>query len=113
MAACFASSASILDGMAPHLWQGPTAARDWYRDVLIEGEHHGAGDYFVSLDGPPLHADVNGDAAYAVFAATMTFTLRGTQITQAGAMLTTALRRIDGEWRLAAWAWAKGTPAAI
>ena len=31
MAAMFAVPGSILDGMAPHLWQGPTAAQDWYQ----------------------------------------------------------------------------------
>jgi hypothetical protein len=39
MAAAFAVPGLILDGMAPHVWQGPTAAQDWYRDVLVEGEH--------------------------------------------------------------------------
>ena len=29
MAATFAVPGSILDGMAPHLWQGPTATQDW------------------------------------------------------------------------------------
>jgi ketosteroid isomerase-like protein len=109
MASCFASSAVILDGMAPHVWHGPAAARDWYRDVLIEGEHEGAADYFVSL-AEPRHANVTGDSAYAVFPATMSFRVRGKQIVQSGATFTTALRRIDGEWRLVAWAWAKGTP---
>jgi hypothetical protein len=42
MVATFAVPGSILDGMMPHVWQGPTAAQDWYRDVLIEGEKHGA-----------------------------------------------------------------------
>ena len=43
MAALFDASGSILDGMAPHVWQGPTACQDWYREVLKEGEHAGAG----------------------------------------------------------------------
>jgi len=30
MAATFDVPGSILDGMAPHLWQGPTATQDWY-----------------------------------------------------------------------------------
>jgi hypothetical protein len=42
MVANFTVQGSILDGMVPHVWQGPTAAQDWYRDVLIEGEKHGA-----------------------------------------------------------------------
>ena len=40
---------SILDGMAPHIWHGPTATQDWYKDVLSEGEHLGAKDYHVTL----------------------------------------------------------------
>lgn len=110
MAACFAAPATILDGMAPHVWHGPSAARDWYRDVLIEGEHAGAGDYQVSI-GAPLHADVTGDAAYIVLPATMTFKVRGEPVTQTGAIFTAALRRDVGEWRIAAWAWAKGRRA--
>jgi hypothetical protein len=65
MAATFAVPASILDGMAPHVWQGPTAAEDWYRDVLIEGKQHGASDYFVTM-GEPLHNNVTDDSAYVV-----------------------------------------------
>ena len=100
---------SILDGMAPHVWQGPTATQDWYRDVLIEGKQHGASDYFITL-GEPLHNNVTGDSAYVVVPATMTFKLRGKQITQDGAVFTVALRKLADEWRIAAWAWAKGIP---
>ena len=45
MAAMCANPMSILDGMAPHVWHGPTATQDWYKDVLVEGEHLGAKDY--------------------------------------------------------------------
>ena len=109
MAATFAETGSILDGMAPHVWLGPTAAQDWYRDVLAEGKQHGASDYFVTL-GEPLHNNVTGDSAYVVFPATMTFKVGGQQITQSGAVFTVALRKLTEEWRIAAWAWAKGTP---
>jgi hypothetical protein len=30
MATTFTVPGSILDGMAPHVWQGPTATQDWY-----------------------------------------------------------------------------------
>jgi ketosteroid isomerase-like protein len=86
-------------------------AKDWYQDVLTEGEHAGAGDYRVTL-GAALHADVTGDAAYVVSPATMNFKLKGKPVTQAGATFTTALRKVAGEWRIAAWAWAKGLPVA-
>jgi hypothetical protein len=107
MAAAFAAPGSILDGMAPHVWQGPTATDDWYRDVLVEGEQHGASGYNVTL-AEPLHNAVTGDAAYVVVPATMTFAVRGKQVTQTGAVFTVALRKVAGEWRIAAWAWAKG-----
>ncbi|MDH6197285.1 ketosteroid isomerase-like protein [Mycobacterium frederiksbergense] len=107
MAAAFAPDGSILDGMAPHLWLGPTAAADWYRDVLVEGARLGASGYQVTF-GEPLHNDVTGDAAYVVAPATMTFDLNGTQVIQTGAVFTVALRKLDDKWRVAAWAWAKG-----
>jgi hypothetical protein len=107
MATTFDASASILDGMAPHLWQGPTATQDWYRDVLTEGEPHGATGYFVTL-GEPLHNNVTGDSAYVVVPATMTFDVAGKKVTQTGAFFTVALRQRPEGWRVAAWAWTKG-----
>lgn len=111
MAACFAVPGSILDGLAPHVWQGPTACQDWYRDVLIAGEHEGATDYSVTI-GTPLHANVTGDSAYVVVPASMTFKVHGKQVTQSGATFTVALRGHEDGWRISAWAWAKGTPKA-
>ena len=110
MAAMFAAHSSILDGMAPHLWVGPTASQDWYRDVLAEGKQHGASGYRVTLDNA-RHANVTGDAAYVVVPATMTFNLRGKQVTQTGAVFTVALTKLRQGWRIAAWAWAKGAQA--
>ena len=110
MVAAFSIPGAILDGMAPHLWVGPTAAQDWYRDVLIEGEQHGASDYFVTL-GEPLHNNITGDSAYVVVPATMKFKVQSQEILQTGAMFTVALRKLAEGWRIAAWAWAKGTRA--
>lgn len=110
MSAAFAVPGSILDGMAPHLWLGPTASQDWYRDVLIEGEQHGASDYFVTL-GEPSHNNITGDSAYVVVPATMKFKVQNQEILQTGAMFTVALQKLAEGWRIAAWAWAKGTRA--
>ena len=93
----------ILDGMSPHVWQGSTAAEDWLRDVLAEGEHLGASGYSIAL-GDPRHVDENGDNAYVVVPATMTFDLRGQQVTQTDAVYTVALRKVDADRRLTAWA---------
>jgi hypothetical protein len=107
MAAAWGDTGSILDGMAPHLWTGPTAPRDWYRDVLTEGQHVGATGYHVEI-GDPVHDAVTGDAAYVVVPATMTFALGGALRTQTGAHFTIALTLVAGEWRIIAWAWTKG-----
>ena len=107
MAAICADPMQILDGMSPHVWQGPRAAEDWWTDVLSEGEHLGASGYRIAL-GEPRHVDVTGDYAYVVVPATMTFQLRGQPVTQTGSLYTVALRRIESDWRLTAWAWAKG-----
>ncbi|MCX4902316.1 nuclear transport factor 2 family protein (plasmid) [Streptomyces sp. NBC_00257] len=107
MAATCADPMQILDGMAPHVWQGPTASEDWWRDVLTEGEHVGASGYHITL-GEPRHVDVTSDHAYIVVPATMSFDLQGRQVTQTGSVFTVALRKVDTEWRLTAWAWAKG-----
>ncbi len=85
----FNKGGSILDGMAPHVWHGPTAAEDWYRDVLAEGKRHGASDYVVTVS-EPLHNAISGDSAYVVVHATMTFKLQGKEITQSGAVFTVA-----------------------
>ena len=110
MAATFAVPGAILDGMAPHLWVGDSPSQDWYRDVLVEGEQHGASDYFVTL-GEPLHNNITGEAAYVVVPATMTFKVGGHEIKQTDAVFTVALRKLGEGWRIAAWAWAKGTRA--
>jgi len=111
LATCFAVPGSILDGMAPHVWSGPTATQDWYRDALVEADHLDVSGYFVTL-GEPLHNNVTEDAAYVVVPATMKFNMKGKQVTQSGAFFTVALRRVDGVWRIASWAWTKGAAMA-
>ena len=108
LASCFAVPGNILDGMAPHVWSGPTATQDWFRDAQAEAEHLDVKGYFVTL-GERLHNNVT--AAYVVLPATMTFKIKDKQVIQSGAAFTVALRRMDGAWRIASWAWTKGTAA--
>ena len=56
-----------------------------------------------------MHNNVTGDSAYVVVPATMSFKVGGKQVTQSGAVFTVALRKLAERWRIAAWAWAKGT----
>ena len=107
MAAACADPMQILDGMPPHVWQGPTAAQDWYRDALNEAEHAGASGLHIEV-GEPRHVDVTGDYAYVVVPVTFAYNLPDKQVNQTGATFTVAPRKVGTEWRLTAWAWAKG-----
>ena len=107
MAAAFAVPSLILDPMPPHVWGGPTAAKDWWRDVLIEVEHQGASDLCITA-GEPLHNNITGDNAYVLVPATFEYKVRGKQVTQTGAVITVALRKLADGWRIAGWAWGKG-----
>lgn len=51
-----------INAMAPHIWKGANAVRDWYKDVLTEGEHVSATGYNVKI-GAPLHNNVTKDSA--------------------------------------------------
>ncbi|MFE3989456.1 nuclear transport factor 2 family protein [Nocardia tengchongensis] len=107
MAAVCADPMQILDGTSPHVWQGPTAAEDWWRAALAEGEHVGASGYRIDLD-EPRHVDATVDFAYVVVPCIFSYNLQGEQVTQTGAVFTAALGKVGTDWRLTAWAWAKG-----
>jgi ketosteroid isomerase-like protein len=107
MAAACADPMQILDGMSPHVWQGPTAAQDWYRDAVAEAEHAGATGLHIGV-GEPRHLDVAGDYAYVVVPVTFAYKLPDRQVNQTDATFTVALRKVGTDWRLTAWAWAKG-----
>ena len=74
---------------------------------LPEREYHSGQRAHRTLS-EPRHVDVTGDYAYAVVPATMTFDLRGQQVTQSDSVYTVALRKVGAGWFLTAWAWAKG-----
>ncbi|MEU1993422.1 nuclear transport factor 2 family protein [Nocardia gamkensis] len=107
MAALCADPMQILDGMSPHVWHGPTASEDWWRDVQKEGERTGASGYHIAV-GQPRHAEVSDNHAYVVVPATMTVDLQGKRVTQTGSIFTVALGKFETQWQLTAWAWAKG-----
>jgi ketosteroid isomerase-like protein len=107
MAAACADPMQILDGMSPHVWQGPTAAEDWWRDALAEAEHAGATGLHIEV-GEPTHLDVKGDYGYIVVPVTFEYDLPDKHVNQTDAFFTFALRKVGTEWRLTAWAWTKG-----
>jgi ketosteroid isomerase-like protein len=107
MAAACADPMQILDGLAPHVWQGPTAAQDWYAAALAEAKHAGGSDLHIGT-GEPKHVDVAGDFAYVALPVTFEYNLPGKHVNQTDAWWTFSLRNLDGAWTLSAWSWTKG-----
>lgn len=106
MAALCAVPCSILDGLPPHAWQGPSAIRDWHSDVMADASHQNM-NYKVVLD-TPLHNEVHGEDAYVVAPASLTTKIKDKIHVQSGAIFTLALHKYADGWRITAWAWAKG-----
>ena len=105
VAAC-ASPASIIDDFPPHTWQGPTACGDWAHAFDAANKRYKITDGIVTL-ATPWHVDVTGDRAYVVAPATYTYKQNGKPVRESGSILTVALKRVGGSWRMTGWAWAQ------
>jgi ketosteroid isomerase-like protein len=60
-----------------------------------------------SPSAPPRHVDVTGDRAYVVVLANYTFKQKGKLVKETGSLLTIALQKSGGGWRIIEWAWSK------
>ena len=106
LAAC-ASPASIIDEFPPHQWAGASACADWAHDFATYNTKYGITDATVTL-GEPLHVDITGDRAYAVFPATYAYKKNGRNVRESRATMTVAVQKLAEGWRITGWAWAKG-----
>ncbi len=100
-----AARASIIDEFPPHEWQGSTACADWVRDFIAAGKAAGITNSVVTL-GAPWRIDVNGSRAYLVAPATYDYKVHGKPVTESNSIITVALQRLGGVWRMTGWAWA-------
>jgi len=103
-AAAYAPTVSIIDEFPPHHWQGPTAFADWGRDFNADATKNAITDPIVTLD-KPLESSTTGDRAYFVIPATYAFKQHGKPMRESESIMTFALQRISGGWRIAGWAW--------
>ena len=105
----FAVPGSILDGMPPHVWQGRTATQDWFRDAQAMAKKQNVTEERLVVTGEPLKKEVTGKSAYIVLPVTFSYKMNGKLVNQTGAYFTIALTQATGAWRIASWAWTKGT----
>jgi hypothetical protein len=105
-AAACAAQTSILDEFPPHEWHGADACTKWMSDYDADAKKNGITDGVVTL-GTPRHVDITADRAYVVVPADYTFKQKGKAVKETGSILTLALQKGAGGWRITGWAWAK------
>src|SRR5579872_5169683 len=105
VAAC-AGQASILDEFPPHEWHGAGACAKWISDFDADAKKNGITDGVVTLNAP-THVDVTGDRAYVVVPANYSFKVKGKSVGETGSIITLALVKSAGGWKIMGWDWAK------
>jgi ketosteroid isomerase-like protein len=99
-----ADGALIIDDFAPHVWQGPGACANWYKDYLADIAKQQITDASVAI-GKGAHVDVNAGYAYLVTPTTLSFMKAGKPTTDK-AIVTMAFKKGSAGWQITGWAWA-------
>jgi ketosteroid isomerase-like protein len=102
-AAYYTPAPTIIDEFTPHIWSGAGAFAQWGADYGVYAKDRGMTEGSMRLL-KPRHVSVEGDRGYAVVPAIFDFERGGKQVHEAGIM-TFAMQRIDGAWKIAGWAW--------
>lgn len=98
----FATDASITEDIAPFRWQGPGAGTQWLAAMQRNAERTGVTGVRMTL-GTPSQVLVEGDDAYESVPGVLT--LNGKSALHSNGMLTFALRRDAGKWKIVSLAW--------
>jgi ketosteroid isomerase-like protein len=99
-------SAIIIDDFPPHEWHGSGACATWAHDYGVDAKNLGITDGIVKLH-KPWHVDVTGDRAYAVIPSDYTYKLKGKPVKEANSVITFAMQKVGGAWKVAGWSWSK------
>ena len=103
-AAC-AAQAVVIDSIAPYVWQGASACRNWWNDVEAYDAKNGITDPTVTPDKRWM-IDVSGDRAYVVVPVKYTYKQNGKLVTES-AIWTFAEQKLPEGWRFTGLAWAQ------
>ena len=66
----FSNNATIVEDIAPFMWQGPQAGSEWLAAMATNAERLGVTSVAMEL-GEALRIEVDEGAAYAIFAGTV------------------------------------------
>ena len=75
-------------------------------DYDADAKKNGITDGIVKL-GEAWHVDITNDRAYVVIPASYTFKEKGKVVTESKSVITIALQKSDGGWRISGWTWSK------
>jgi ketosteroid isomerase-like protein len=103
-----ASGVTIIDEVAPHLWQGPNAFMGWAGDLTKDDKAAGISGEAVTL-GVVKREVVSGDMAYVIIEAVYSFKQGGKSLREPSQM-TYALKKTAQGWKIAAWTWTGPPP---
>ena len=107
-AATHAADVSIVDEVAPHIWQGPGAFQKWADDLTADAKANGQSGNKVTL-GELVRSQVDGDTGYVTFEALYSYDQKGGAMAESARMVF-ALKKTAGDWKIAGWAWAGSPP---
>jgi len=99
---------TIIDEVAPYIWQGPKAFETWVADLTKNDAAAGITEEHVTL-GAVTRELVTGDTAYVIVAVTYSFKQKGVAMREP-AQMTYALKKSGGAWKIAGWSWTGPDP---
>ena len=99
---------SIIDEVPPHAWRGPGSFQAWLGDLANDSAANGQTE-MQAVVGRTVRSQAEGDTAYAVVEASLTYRLRGERMIEP-AQIAFALREVGGDWKINSWAWTGGVP---
>jgi ketosteroid isomerase-like protein len=110
-AAHLSTGITIIDEVAPHIWQGPGAFKAWAADLEKVEKAAGMSEQKVTLGKVNLSTST-GDAGYVSIDAVYSYKEKGVP-TREPARMTFALRKTGGEWKIAGWTWSGSKPEKV
>ncbi len=106
LVAVCADEMCIIDEFPPHEWHGAGTRSKWLADYDADTKKNGITDGNVTIS-KPRHIDVTGDRAYVVVPANYSYKQNGKAMNETDSTWTFTLQKINANWRVTGWAWAK------
>ena len=101
------SGMTIIDEIAPYVWEGPTAFDSWVKAYSSFEKEQGITDDGYTM-GKPTRVVASGDRGYVALPVVYTFTQKGVAMRETAHMAYT-LQKGAGGWQITGFTWVGGT----